>query len=218
MPLYERLAHTQEPFITLHEFASFVGEILAGNFDVAGAAAKFGLDAGEQAELTTLLGKLTEPPEFYPLGGLVTLTNVGAAYDGIAAAKGLGFVGVNVEGITEVIFRVRYNKVGTGTLSWQLWNETEGQEVGVINDAAAAGDNKDQSVTVTPGAPLTGGVKLLRPRVKSTVAADDPVYYGSCLLVRRARRPTSFGLHELLMLLHHGNYTVAGFKARLGVT
>jgi hypothetical protein len=114
------------------------------------------------------------------LGGYNVLTNVGAAYDTVALARGLGIVVVNMTGITSIDFRVNVNKVGTGTQSWQIWNETDGQQVGVIDDAGAAG-NKTLTGTIS-GLALTGK-KLLRIRAKSTVAADDPVYYGATLLL-----------------------------------
>lgn len=110
-----------------------------------------------------------------------TLTNVGAAYDSIPASKGLGIQDVDFTGITQVLFRVRVNKVGTGTQSWQLWNETDGVQIGVIDDAAAAGDNK--LLLGTFAVNLTG-VKTVRVRAKSTNAADDPVYYGASILPR----------------------------------
>lgn len=115
------------------------------------------------------------------LGGFVNLaTAVGAAYDGSAGSKGLGFATVDFTNVTSVAFSVRWNKIGTGTLSWQLWNETDGTQIAVIDDAAAAGDNKAQTVTA---AVALIGLKQIRVRVKSTVAADDPVYYGSSVLL-----------------------------------
>lgn len=107
---------------------------------------------------------------------MVTLTNVGATYDAIAASKGLGFALIDFSGVSSVVFTVRYNKIGTGTLSWQLWNETDSMQIGVIDDAAAAGDNKRLQATVSVA--LTG-VKEVRVRCKSTVATDDPIFYGS---------------------------------------
>jgi hypothetical protein len=114
---------------------------------------------------------------------MILLTNVGSTYDAIPAAKGLGFQDIDFTDVTQLTFRCRWNKVGTGTLSWQLWNETDGSELAVITDAAAAGDNKTGSMTVAPG--LTG-VKTVRVRVKSTVATDDPTYYGASISVVRA--------------------------------
>jgi hypothetical protein len=76
---------------------------------------------------------------------------------------------------------VHVNKAGTGTQSWQLWNETDGTQVAVIDDAAAVGDNK--ILTTTAGVNLSG-LKKIRVRAKSTTAADDPVYYGACAVLR----------------------------------
>lgn len=104
---------------------------------------------------------------------LVVLTNVGSTYDAIAGSKGLGMFRANFTGLTQVMLDVFVNKVGTGTQSWQLWNETDGTEIGVIDDAGATGDkflNAVFSVSLT-------GEKLVRLRVKSTVAADDPLFY-----------------------------------------
>jgi hypothetical protein len=116
------------------------------------------------------------------LGAFVTLTNVGAAYDTITAARGLGFVELDMTGVTAIDFTVQVSKIGTGTQSWQLWNETDSAQVGVIDDAGAAG-NKTLTATLS-GLALTG-VKRLRVRAKSTIAADDPLYYGSALRVKR---------------------------------
>ena len=112
---------------------------------------------------------------------MVTLTNVGTTYDAIAASKGLGCVAIDLTGVTQIVFSVRYNKVGSGTLSWQLWNDTDLTEVGAITDTVA-GDNKRQQATF---AVSLSGVKELRVRCKSTTGTDDPVYYGSNIRVIR---------------------------------
>jgi hypothetical protein len=118
-------------------------------------------------------------PQSITFGGYLVLTNVGAAYDAIAPARGLGMTEVDFTGCTRLDFTVRVNKVGTGTQSWQLWSETDSAQLAVIDDAAAAGDNKVLTVAVTSNLPT--GVKRVRVRAKSTTAADDPVFYGSCL-------------------------------------
>ena len=112
---------------------------------------------------------------------MVTLTNIGASYDAIAASRGLGLQDVDFTGVGNVLFRVRVNKVGIGTQSWQLWNETDGVELTRIDDAGASGDNKNLSVTVAVA--LTG-VKTLRVRAKSTTGTDDPVFYGASILLK----------------------------------
>lgn len=119
-------------------------------------------------------------PECVTLGAFVTLTNVGAAYDTINAARGLGFAAIDMTNVTQIVFRVMVNKIGTGTQDWQLWNETDAAELGVLSDAGASG-NKTLSVTIS-GLNLTG-TKVLRVRAKSSVAADDPLYYGGCIVM-----------------------------------
>lgn len=115
------------------------------------------------------------------LGALVTLTNVGATFDATAASKGLGFAVLDFTNATAVDFTVHANKIGTGTQSWQLWNETDGQQIAVIDDASAAGDNK---VLTTTAAVALSGLKKVRVRARSSVAADDPVYYGASVVLR----------------------------------
>lgn len=112
---------------------------------------------------------------------MVTLTNVGTAYDTIAASKGLGIQDVDFTGVTQVVFRARWNKIGSGVLSWQLWDETDGTEVARLDDAIA-GDNKTASIIA--GVSKTG-IHTLRVRAKSTVAGDDPVFYGASVLLVR---------------------------------
>lgn len=125
---------------------------------------------------------LTPPyePMSVALGSFQTLTNVGANYDTVANAKGLGYARVDFTGVTRIDFGVFVNKVGSGTQSWQLWNVTDGAQLAVIDDAGAAGD-KELTTNVTNGLPT--GLKTVRVRAKSTTAADDPVYYGGWLLL-----------------------------------
>ena len=50
---------------------------------------------------------------------MVTVTNVGATYDAVSASKGLGVQDIDFTGVTALVFRVRVNKIGTGTQSWR---------------------------------------------------------------------------------------------------
>ena len=111
---------------------------------------------------------------------MVTITNVGTAYDSTGASKGLGFTEIDFTGVVQVAFTVHYNKIAAGasTQSWQLWNETDAAQIGVLDDASAAGDNKVLTGTFNVA---LAGVKKVRVRAKSTVAADDPVFYGASL-------------------------------------
>jgi hypothetical protein len=109
---------------------------------------------------------------------MVTLTNVGASYDAIVASQGLAVGLINFTGVTQAVFLVRVNKIGTGTQSWQLWNDTDGTQIGVIDDAGASGvKNLQATVSVS-----LIGIKRVRVRVKSTVAADDPIFYDADVL------------------------------------
>jgi hypothetical protein len=110
---------------------------------------------------------------------MVTLTNVGTSYDAIAASKGLGICLIDFTGKTSLTLAVYRNRIGTGTLSWQVWNVTNAAEIAVITDSGATGDLLVQQ---TFAISLTG-VKMVRIRCKSTVAGDDPVYYDGTILV-----------------------------------
>lgn len=219
MSLYTRLLGLDTPRLPAHNFTAALAELQRGKMARAEVIAAFAITVAEEADLDVLIGKVGELPESYPLGAHVALANVGTSYDAIAASKGLGFVAVDVANVTRAEMRIRYNKVGTGTLTWQLWNETDATDLGTVDDAVG-GDNKVGAIVVTPGSPLTAGVKLLRPRVKSTTGADAPVYYGACLMLRRVARLASPDLHEILMLAASRvpPYTTeAAVKARLGV-
>lgn len=112
---------------------------------------------------------------------MITLSNVGTSYDATGPSKGLGFAEIDLSGATQVVCKIKYQKIGTGTLTWQLWNATDGVELGKFDDAALAADNKVATITVNSGIP--SGVKELTVRVKSTVATDDPVFYGANIRV-----------------------------------
>jgi hypothetical protein len=219
MSLYTRMLGIDLPRIPVHDLMAALGEVERDRVTTAAVATAFGLDAGEQTEMETLAAKVIVPQESLALGAFVTLTNVGAAYDAITASRGLGFVGLQTAGIMELTFAVKVSKVGTGTQSWQLWNETDTAQVGVIDDAGVAGD-KTLSTIITPSpAPMVAGFKVLRVRAKSTVAADDPLYYGAAIRLKRTERMTSVELHEVLLLASGGRaYTTeAALKTRLGV-
>jgi hypothetical protein len=109
------------------------------------------------------------------LGGHVVLTNIGASYRVLALAV------VDCTNVTAIDYLARWNKIGTGTQSWQLWNATDGVELAVFNDSAAAGDNKTGATTV---AVALAGMKELQVRGKSTTAADDPIFYGASVVLR----------------------------------
>lgn len=216
MGLYERLLKLEEPGIPVHQFMALLGEVERGKQTGVAAATLLGLSAPEIAEANTLITKIVTPLESISLGGFVTLTNVGAAYDAVLASQGLPMFRVQMAGITEFEFTVRVNKIGTGTQSWQLWNETDGSESTVIDDAGASGV-KILSTTRAFSPALGAGFKTLRVRAKSTTAADDPLYLGGSILIKRVDRLSSEELHQVLLLAEYGWMNVAAVKTRLGV-
>lgn len=218
MALYPRLIGSSGPKIPVHQFMALLAEVEKGKITSEAAIGILNLDAGEQAEAGTLISRIVTPLESISLGNLVTLTNIGNTYDAIPASQGLPFVRIQTAGITRFEFTVRSNKVGSGTQSWQLWNDTDGVEVTVINDAGATGV-KSMNVVHNFPAPLAAGFKTIRVRAKSTTAADDPVFLGASLLISRVERLTAEDLHQVLLLAESGMaYTTeAPLKTRLGI-
>jgi hypothetical protein len=219
MGFYDRLFRTEQPTISVHPFMAALGELERGKMTRAQVISAFSIQPAEEAAFDALVARVVPVPESISLGATVVLTNVGASYDAIPASKGLGFVRVEGAGISGVEWTARWNKIGSGTLSFQLWDETTSTELAVINDAAAAGDNRQQTETIIPGSPLAAGSHLLRVRAKSTVATDDPVYYGSSLRIRRVEQLYAESVHEVLILGESkiAPYdTAAALQARLG--
>jgi hypothetical protein len=218
MSLYTRILGIDDPKLQVHALMAALGEFERGKMTGAEIEAAFGLSPSEGAEAATLEGRVLYPQESVSIGGRIVLTNVGVAYDSTPESLGLGICAVQLAGITQVTFGVAVNKIGSGTQSWQLWNETDGAEVGVIDDAGATGVKVLQT-TLNFSPALNAGIKVVRVRAKSTTAADDPIFLGATMLIRRIEKLTSVELHEIL-LLGEGNFkygTEAALKARLGV-
>jgi hypothetical protein len=221
MGLYERLLGLEQPRLSVHLFSGLIGEWERGFMTGAEVSQQLGLSPAEEAEAITLIGRIVPPRESISLGaGPVAFANIGTSYDGAADQHhGLGIAVVQAAGITRVTFGVRTKKVGIGTQSWQLWNDTDGGEIAVIDDAGAAGIKN--MVVQRDFAPALGeGVKVMRVRAKSTVAGDDPVYLGATVGLTRVSILTALELHEILLIgdsdgsIYHD---VAAVKARLGV-
>lgn len=217
MGLYERLTGEQSPRIPVHVMQALLGEMERGKLTAGQAATTLGLSPAEETEAATLLAKVVYPRECVTFGGAQTLTNVGTAYDNVQVG---GAALVQTVGVTQAIFGVRVNKVGSGTQSWQLWNDTDGTEVAVIDDAGATGI-KNLSTTVNFGSPLAAGMKVLRVRAKSTTTADDPQFLGAAVSIRRVELLTPLELHEVLLIADWRGSpyaTATALKARLGIT
>ena len=219
MGLYERLLGIEEPRIPNHQFFGALAEIEKGKLSGQEVGDMFAMSASERVEASTLYGMIVVPAETVCLSAQVTLTNIGTTYDAIPQSQGLPFTRLQVNGITGIEFTVRVNKIGGGTQSWQLWNDTDNSEVVVIDDPGAAGI-KTISITYAPATALPAGYKTLRVRAKSTTAADDPIFLGATLLIRRVGRLTADEFHQCLLMGEYGlppYDTVAGIKARFGI-
>ena len=221
MPLYERLTRIgmtgAETSISVHKFMAALAELRRGKTSEAAIHAAFDLGATEQAELSTLLARFVQKFESVGLGGYCVLTNIATSYDGTNAQRGLGMLDLDMTGVTSLDWTIQINRIGTGTQSWQLWNDTAAAEIGVITDTAPTG-NKTLTASFTPS---LEGIVRVRARAKSTVNTDDPIWYGSTLRIHRLNTLSGVELHDVLMLaekqvLPHVD-TIAELKARLGV-
>jgi len=217
MGLYEKIAGFEFPRIRLHALRDAVEEFERGKITQQQVFDLFGLSAGEQTELTTLFGKIVPPRETIALGGFVIMTNIGTTYRVLAGCR------IECAGITAFEYAARVTKIGTGTQSWQLWDETNGAEIAVFDDAGAATEKNLGPTTVNVG-PLAAGVRTIFVRGKSTVAADDPVFQGATLLIRRVGLMTAEVFEHVAELADYCRRqnlpplnTVALLKTRLGV-
>jgi hypothetical protein len=226
--LYDRLMGLADPKLPVHQFMAALGEWERGKMTRAQVISAMTIQPTEEADLDTLANIVRTPLESYPLSGRVVLTNVGATYDANIDAQSLPFVWLQTAGVTRIDLEVRTRKVGTGTQDYQLWNETDGTiaidstvaTTGSLSDAGAAAD-RTLTASRTFASPLAPGVKKLRLRAKSTVAADDPTFLNAAVLVFRVATITAEVLHQILLLAEYGSApytTVAAVKARLGVS
>lgn len=219
MGLYERLAGTEGPKLPIHQFVGAIGEWSRGLITSSDLQNSFGLSAAELVEANTLMNKLIVPEHYTSLGGFNTLTNVGTAYDTTSASKGLGMIRVNFKGIDVIRFDIAYSKVSTATLDWQLWNQTDGVQIGVFTDSDVALGDRVNGVTINSNLPTD--IKLVRVRVKSSVATDDPLYYGASLAMRYGiSQLHSWQIHEVLSMAEYPCFpydTVTAVKNRFGV-
>jgi len=223
MALIDRLLATDSTKIAIHTFAGMLGELKRGKVTTQNVIDAFTLGAADVTELNALLAKMVTPLESISLGGSVTLTNVGAAYDATNLAWGLGFCRLEGAGVTGFDVRLGMNRNGsTGAISWQLWDVTNSAELARIDDAVGAATGNKMLSTSVSFAAWAPGVRELRMRVKSTIAADDPIYHGSNLHVSRAGRLTSVEFQEIIMLAENRRIaspysTVAAVRTRLGL-
>ena len=219
MGLIERMIGIEAPRIAAHQFTAALGEGERGKTTRAEIIAFFGIQPAEEADLDAIIAKIMPIPDSYALGGYLVLTGIGTTYDNVALTKGLGFAALEGAGITGIEFRPRFNKVGTGTLSFQLWNETTSAELAVADDAVV-GDNKSPVVTFTPGSPVAPGTHILRVQREEHHDRQAPVYYGASLRVRRVAALWSKILEEICVLAEKGYPTLdtaAEVRTRLGI-
>lgn len=227
MALIDRLLASDNTKIHVHPFMSAMGEWERGKMTRQEVIDAFGLLAGDLTELDALNAKVRSVQDAYPFSGRVTLTNVGSAYDTNIESQSLPFVHVPCGGVNRIDIEVRHRKIGTGTQDYQLWDDTNSVVAidtatatsGSLSDAGAAADRilTASRVFATPLAP---GVRKLRLRARSTVAADDPIFLNASVLMWRVEMITADVLHQVLCLAEDGVAplnTASAVRARLGL-
>jgi len=112
-----------------------------------------------------------------PIGGVAILTNIGTTPVVIGIAE------ADFTNVTKVKLTVRVNKIGSGTQTWQLWNETNSAALATIADAGASGEKTLATAEIDIAGLGLSGMKLLFLRASSSVAADDPVFRGGCVVL-----------------------------------
>jgi hypothetical protein len=113
----------------------------------------------------------------------ITKTNIGVTYvNAYAGNNGLAQL-VDFGGFKQYRFVVQVNKVGTGTQDAALVDIDNASNLIELSDAAAAGEHSlDSGWTNKPSWMV--GEKIIKPMVRSSVAADDPVYRQFVLYLR----------------------------------
>lgn len=229
MALIDRLVAADATKIPVHPFMAACGEWERGKMSRQQVIDAFGLLAGDLAELDALNALVKTPREAYPLSGRVVLTNVGATYDANVDSLSLPFVYIQRAGVTRLDVEVRNRKAATqtGTIDYQLWDETNASAAidtvtattGSLSDAAAAGDHT-LIASRTFAVPLAPGVVKLRLRCKCTTAADDPTFLNASLLLTRVDTITADVLHQVLLLGENDTpplNSAAALRTRLGL-
>lgn len=223
MALYDRLLNREEPNLPIHKFTAGLDEWQRGQMTRAQVIAMLGVQPAEEADLDATFARLRPSIETISLGTFVQITNVGATYDAVVSSRGLGLVRIQTAGITQVVAHIRVSKVGTGTQSWQLWDETNSAQLAVFDDSAVAGADRQQTLTFNPPLPLSAGLRVLRVRCKSTVAADDPIFVAGCMNIQRTADVT---VESIMSILRAGAYragattpynSTAAVKVRIGI-
>jgi hypothetical protein len=131
------------------------------------------------------LSQYTQFPEgtwVYGTHEPVTLTNIGSTYRNLyTASDGMSF-GIDIVTMKELRLQVHWTKVGTGTQSLQIVDKNNQANVLATLPNLSSGNNLGSIVPIPAIFRNTKNLFLIQ--VKSTVAADDPVFHGLNLYMR----------------------------------
>lgn len=125
----------------------------------------------------------------------ITKTNVGTTYVDVYSANFHGETvsrEIHCDNISEVFATATYDYVGTGTHSIRIVDASNNANILVertaitadMNGAGINGNVPNHVDWVSLPAWCNTGFKVLEVQIKSTVATDDPVFYGYAIWVR----------------------------------
>lgn len=112
----------------------------------------------------------------------VTKTNIGTSYVDIYTDFGGRPFFIDTTGFTKMAIQVLWTRVGTGTQTMQIVNHANGE---VILESPALTTQSNEFTNVAIPANYLNFKGKWRLQAKSTTAADDPVFAGFALYLRR---------------------------------
>ena len=216
---------SQRSRIHVHEFGGLIREILRGKLTPAQARDALNatpnaipLTPAEESEALALFNRAVIPLEALPIGGRITLTNIGSTF------ITLGFASIQTAGIRRFELAVGLSRNGSaGNLEFQLADVTSGASQQLLLTDAAGSPAGERFITgnrdYDPA--LSAGIARIALRARSTTATDDPIHLGSSLLVHRQDVLTPDEIHDVLCLAQSRippYDTIAFLQTRLGVS
>ncbi len=228
MGLIARLIGTEEPRISVHSFKSGLQELALEKWTRAQFDSAFSIQAGaETTKMDAIIAQHVPSAEHYFFSGNPEAITLPTTADANSAVKALGFLRMECAGISKIEWLVRYNKLGTGTLTAEMRNETDSTTPDSFTDTGGAADNRENGGAagtaariITPGSPMAKGTKIFRLRIFNSTASQTLILYGWSVRLFRFSILLSETMHEVLMAAQTGsgpNVTEAQVEARLGI-
>jgi hypothetical protein len=172
--IYCQFNHT-----TLEEQKEFKKNVVARIFEIDTGNNTFETLLDQLEELQT--DQLFYSVEFLPTAGLIK-TNIGATYTNLFPdLAGRPFF-IDTTGFTKLAVQILWTKVGTGTQTIRIIDDASGTQI-LESPSLITGSNDFANVNIpTEFLNFKGKWRL---QAKSTVAADDPTFFGIRIYLRR---------------------------------